>query len=212
MSTDTPRDGLVGVLLLAGRRDRAVAWVRRGTLPAYVVPGARWTGVVAAGSGEAGPPYDLGAPLLAGHPLPARLRPAIGLFVRGPVALVCVAEKGWRRPTRWVVWTPGEGPGALTRMPVARPEHLAAAAGFADDPAAAEAVRACLADAGGDAQTLVEDLATLLHLPLVEVCHGVSGAALPGAELVGPAPAAIAKFTKIVSEEKRLERELEEGL
>lgn len=200
-----------GVLLVRGRRDHVISWVRRGTLPVYVVPGEVWTGVIAAGPSQVGAPYDQGAPMLAGHPVAGRLRPAIGLFVHGDAALVCVAPKGWRRPTRWVAWTPGEGPSALPGLPLARADHVAAAAGF-EQPAAVETVRALLADTGGDALALVDDLATALELPFVEACRGVSGAALPGAELVGPASVAVEKFTKIVSEEKRLERELEEGL
>ena len=80
-------------------------------------------------------------------PVPARMRPAIGLVVRGGEAVVCVAARGWRSGRRWLAWSPGEGlvpPGGLPPL-AAQP---VAASGVAD-PGALDALRAVGSDVAG---------------------------------------------------------------
>ena len=229
------------MLLVRGRRDRVIRWVRRGTLPVYVVPpaghsavppprpaarprarrqasgrhlasGRGWTALVAAGPSRAMAPYRDGVAMLAAHPLRHDLRPAVGLFVDDGRAVVTCWPGRWRGGARWVVWTPGEGPGPVPGFPLARPTDLARAAGFARDQGAPGAIQDVLADPGGTAEEVLLDLAVLLGLPHAELVRGTSAADLPGAELVTPKDESVRRFDKVVSDEQRLDAEVEEGL
>ncbi|MCH8613211.1 hypothetical protein [Arsenicicoccus dermatophilus] len=201
-----------GLLLVRGRRDRVLRWVRRGTLPVYVVPGRPWTTLVPAGDSRTMAPYTGGVTMLAAHPLRVTLRPAIGLWLHdGRAVITC-----WRRRLRggqlWVQWTPGVGAARVPGMPLARPSDLAAVTGFRRNGAAPGAIRDLLADPGGTAEEMLTDLCLLLGLPHAEIIGGTSGASLPRAELVAPADASVAGFDKLVADEHRLATEVEEGL
>lgn len=76
------------MLLVRGRRDRVIRWVRRGTLPVHVLAGTPWTALAAAGPSRAMAPYRDGVAMLAAHPVRHDLRPAVGLFVDDGRAVV----------------------------------------------------------------------------------------------------------------------------
>lgn len=198
-------------MLVRGSRDRVAAWVRRGTVPCQVAGDDGWWGVVPAGPSRADDVSAATLPVIATRPVPQWLRPGVGLFVVDGRAVIAVAPRRWREPTRWLAWTPGVGRHPLPGLPVARPEAIVAAAGR-DVPGAARAVADLLAEPAGRPHEVVADLADLLGLPFASVCAGEDPSSLPGAELVAPTSRAVRGFVRTVEEERRLERELEEGL
>ncbi|WP_156188208.1 hypothetical protein [Arsenicicoccus sp. oral taxon 190] len=200
------------MLLVRGRREQVIRWVRRGTLPVHVVPGTPWTALVPAGPSRAAEPYADGVAMLAAHPVRLRLKPAVGLWVDGDRAVITCWPSRWRRGQRWVQWLPGEGPGPVTGFPLARPVDLAQATGFGRQEGAPGAIRDLLGDPGGTAADVLEDLAVLLGLPHAAVLRGKPAGDLPGAELVVPADEAVQRFEKVVTDEQRLDTEVEEGL
>lgn len=204
-----------GLLLLRGRKDHVARWVRRGTVPAYVVPAVTrhaWTVVVPAGPGRAMAPYGDGVAMLAAHPLRWFLRPSVGLWVDDGHALVTCWPGRWRGGARWVRWTPDVGARPLDGLSVARPSDIAKAAGYATHPGAVVAIHDLLSDVGGTPEDMLADLAVLLGLPHPEVVRGVSGSTITGAVLVTPAESAVQGFDKVVTDAQRLDTEVEEGL
>ncbi|MCH8627085.1 hypothetical protein MM440_04625 [Arsenicicoccus piscis] len=199
-----------GVLLLHAEPGAVVRWAGKGTLPVYVVPGERWTAAVPAGPARTRVPYDHGASVLAARPVPARRRPAIGLWTADERAVVSVHLPG-RSPSRWVVWTPGAGPDRVGALPVARSVDLVAAAGLVGSEAVG-GISALLRDSGGTASSLLHDLATALDLPCAAAVDGAAGSSFEGARLVQPSASAVARFNRVVGEDRQLRAELEEGL
>ena len=131
-----------GLLLIRAATSAVEVWAARGVVPVDVAPLEHgWVVVVpATGRTAVEPPYDDPVVLLVNRPVPARMRPAIGLVVRGGEAVVCVAARGWRSGRRWLAWSPGEGlvpPGGL---PLLSLPSLVAASGVAD-PGALDALR-----------------------------------------------------------------------
>ena len=70
-----------GLLLVRGDLPAVSAWVRRGVVPAAVVPLEGWTAVLPEEESFAEPPYTDGALLLAGRHVPRKLGPALGFWV-----------------------------------------------------------------------------------------------------------------------------------
>ncbi len=91
-----------GVLVTRGRADAVAAWAGRGLVPVHLVPFDGWTVLQPAGPSRGHPPYDDALEVLAGRPVPGRLRSAIGLFAVGgnavvtmhPLRLACRAALG----------------------------------------------------------------------------------------------------------------------
>ncbi len=167
-----------GLLLIRAATSAVEVWAARGVVPVDVAPLEHgWVVVVpATGRTAVEPPYDDPVVLLVNRPVPARMRPAIGLVVRGGEAVVCVAARGWRSGRRWLAWSPGEGlvpPGGL---PVLSLPSLVAASGVAD-PGALDALRAVGSDVAGAPRDFLVDLLAVLGLP--------GGPLLDGSALVG---------------------------
>lgn len=199
-----------GLLLLRGRADAAASWSRRGLVPVHVVPFPGWSAVVPAGPSVARPPYDDALVTLAGRPVAARLRGAIGLFAVRDMAVVTTQPSGWRATRRWLVWQPGAGVVRTPRLPAGRPEELVAVAGLRDRRAV-RSVAELLRDPAGDAAGLLTDLLTLLDLPGAALVDGTGTAAsVEGARLVEPAGHLVARFDSMVADDARLRAELEE--
>ena len=79
-----------------GRADAVAAWAGRGLVPVHLVPFDGWTVLQPAGPSRGHPPYDDALQVLAGRPVPGRLRSAIGLFAVGGNAVVTMHPYGWR--------------------------------------------------------------------------------------------------------------------
>ncbi len=103
-----------GMLVTRGRADAVAAWAARGLVPVHVVPFGDWTVVQPAGPSLGHAPYDDELQVLAGRPVPWRLRSTIGLFAVGGNAVVTMHPHGWRAVQRWVVWVPRQR-GGLAR-------------------------------------------------------------------------------------------------
>jgi hypothetical protein len=198
------------MLLLAGESDMVASWARRGLVPVHVVPLQRWTAVLPAGPSQAMPPYDDTFTTLAGRPVAARLRPALGLFEVDGNAVISVHLSGWRAAQRWFVWSPGEGVVQPRRLAAGRPADLVAAAGTRDK-AVRRGVRDKLVDGGGDALGLLGELLAMLALPGSDLLDGGQDpAAAPGWSMVEPGEQHVARFERIVHDEVRRRAELEE--
>lgn len=199
-----------GLLLVQATTAAVEVWAARGVVPVDVAPLEHgWVAVVpAAGSSAVEPPYDDPVALLVNRPVPARMRPAVGLVVRASEAVVSVAARGWRSGRRWLAWSPGEGlvpPGGL---PVLSLTSLVAAARVAD-PGALDALRAVGSDVAGTPRDFLVDLLAVLGLP--------GGPLLDGSALVGddercrrvfPDGRAVAGFEGAVHEERLWHEEL----
>ena len=195
-----------GLLLVSGPPGPVSGWVRRGLVACRVVPLGSWTALVPAEpSSRAEPPYDDAVSVLAGRPVPRRLRPALGFFVVAGRAVVTLQAKGWRTGVRWLVWEPGVGVVRLPGLEPARPGHLAPAAGA---HAAVREVAQAVADRSGDADRVLAELLRALRLPGKELL--LPGAATRG-QLVAPTPQAVERFDRRMSEQARHRAELEES-
>jgi hypothetical protein len=202
----------LGILLVHGGVDAAVAWAETGIAPLAVVPeDGRWTAVLpAAQTTAARRPYDDPVTVLLNRPVPHRLRPAVGIGVVGRRTVLCVTPGGWRAVRRWLVWQPGHGvvhPGGL---PVARLADVVAATGL-DEPGAVGELADVLHDPAGDARAVAADLLEVLRLP----GRGyLAGTTLPadafGAAVVAPSPARVKRFDKAVHDDISWRDEMEE--
>jgi hypothetical protein len=199
------------MLLFAGEPDSVASWARRGLVPVHVVPLDGWTAVLPAGPSRAMPPYNDTLKSFAGRPAASRLRPAIGFFVVDGNAVISVHRSGWRATQRWFVWSPGEGVVRPRRLSAGRPADLVAAAGTRD-AAARRGVRDILADGGGDASGLLDELLAMLALPGSDLLDGGQDpAAAPGSSIVEPGEQDVARFERTVNDEARHRAEMEKG-
>jgi hypothetical protein len=199
------------MLLFAGEPDSVASWARRGLVPVHVVPLDGWTAVLPAGPSRAMPPYNDTLKSFAGRPAASRLRPAIGFFVVDGNAVISVHRSGWRATQRWFVWSPGEGVVQPRRLSAGRPADLVAAAGTRD-AAARRGVRDILADGGGDASGLLDELLAMLALPGSDLLDGGQDpAAAPGSSIVEPGEQDVARFERTVNDEARHRAEMEKG-
>jgi hypothetical protein len=198
------------MLLMQGEPDSVASWARRGLVPVHVVPLDDWTAVLPAGPSHAMAPYDDTIKMLAGRPVPSRLRSAIGLFAVDGKAVISAQRCGWRATQRWFVWLPGEGVVQPRHLAAGRPADLAAAAG-ARDKSVRGSVRSILVDGGGDAQGVLGDLLSKLSLPGSDLLDGGQDpGSAAGSILVEPGEQHVARFERIVKDEARHRAELEE--
>jgi len=197
------------MLLLRGGPDAVSTWARRGLAPVHVVPLDGWTAVLPAGPSLVLPPYDDTTKILAGRHVASRLRSAIGFFALEGNAVVTVHPRGWRAIPRWFVWSPGRGVGRPRHLPAGRPGDLMTAAGIRDGAVRRE-IRDVLVESGGDANSVLGELMSLLSLPGSDLFEGaVDPTAAPGAALVEPGIQHVARFERIVSDQALHRAELE---
>ena len=198
-----------GVLVTRGRADAVAAWAGRGLVPVHLVPFDGWTVLQPAGPSRGHPPYDDALQVLAGRPVPGRLRSAIGLFAVGGNAVVTMHPYGWRAVQRWVVWVPRRGVVSPERLAAGRPGDLARTAGA--DRSATRAVVDALRDPSGDAYRVLADLCAALGLPGARLLDGRDRPQdMDGYRLVEPGSQHVARFHAAVTEDARLRAEMEE--
>lgn len=203
------RSTLPGLLLSRGAGGKVGAWVRRGTVPAYVLPTDGWCAVVPAGPSLAAAPYEDGLAMLTGRPVPPNLRPAIGFFVHDERAVVVLHGRGHRTPARWLVWTARSGAVVLPGHQPATPRDLLTAAGL--PPYARQEVVRVLRDRGGDPARMLGELLSALELPGRDLLAGSGVPLAQGAQLVSPSARAVDRFDRQVHEDRQIRAELEEG-
>jgi len=195
---------------MQGGPEPVASWAQRGLVPVHVVPLKGWTAVLPSGPSHAMAPYDDTLKAFAGRPVPARLRPAIGLFAIDGNAVISAHRSGWRAAQKWFVWVPGEGVVQPRQLVSGRPADLAAAAGTRVR-AARRRVRDVLVDSGGDALGVLGQLLAVMSLPGAHLLDGTQDpAAMAGSAVVEPGAQYIARFDKIISDEARHRAELEE--
>lgn len=200
-----------GMLLLRGEPEPVATWAERGLMPVHVVPLAGWTAVLTAGPSQAMAPYDDALKMLAGRPVPSRLRPAIGLFAVDDKAVISTQPAGWRATQKWFVWSPGEGVVQPEQLVAGRPADLVAVAGTRER-GARRLVRDILVDAGGDVRGLLSDVLDLLSLPGSDLLDGGQDPVTAHhCTTVEPDQECLARFEKIIGDEARHRAELEEG-
>ena len=153
---------------------------------------------------------DCTATTLAGLPVDSRLRSAIGLFAVDGNAVVTVHPAGWRAIQRWFLWSPGQGVTRAWHLNPGRPADLVAAAGIRDGRVRRD-VRDVLVEMGGDADSVLSDLMSLLSLPGSDLLDGgQDSATAQGSMLVEPDVGHIARFERVVSEQALHRAEQEE--
>ncbi len=195
-----------GLLLVRAKPGPLAAWVRRGLVACDVVPLGEWTALrPAEGSSRASAPYDDAIAVLAGRPLPLRLRAAIGFFVVEHRAVISLQPKGFRPSHRWLVWEPGTGPVRTPGLEVARPPDLVTAARARTSPAKLHQV---LKDDSGDAPALLRRLLDVLGLPGADLL--AAGDQHRG-QVVTPTAQAVARFESRMAEQAQHRAELEES-
>ena len=171
-----------------------------------VVPLAGWTGVCLAESrAHSAPPYDIGLEILAARPVPARHRPAIGLFVIDGCAVVTVQPRGWRLDQRWLVWEPGSGVRRTPDLPALPAGLVVDVAGARSRTTPAE-VNEHVGDTRGEPVDVLVGLMRLLGLPGEDLLRGGSDGS---GERVDPSPRSVATFDALVAEEDAHRWELE---
>ncbi|MGC5586078.1 hypothetical protein [Ornithinimicrobium sp. W1665] len=195
------------LLLLGGPRERVADWVGRSVVPLVWAPAGRWSLVVAVGGTRTGPPYDDGALLLAGRPVPGRTGPALGFFEVGGRAVVTLHTAGRRRGPGWVVWEPEVG---LVRPPgldLAGPGEIVRAAGC---PARSrEELVDLLHETRPRPVTMLQAVMATLGLPGPRLLQDPARAEdLPGAARHEPSGRQVTWFEDAVADSVRLRREL----
>ncbi|AKU16647.1 hypothetical protein [Luteipulveratus mongoliensis] len=200
---------LPGLLLLQGDAKRIGSWVARGTVPAYVVPVGGWTAVVPAGESAAKPPYDDGLTMLANRPIPHGFRAALGFFVLDKRAVVIAHRRGWRVIPRWFVWESGRGAVRVQGLSPMRVEDLLDVAGVASGESTG--VRSLMRSDEGQPMDLLRDLVDGLALPAGRLLAGSGVPTQEDAVLVTPDERDIARFERVVGEDRAIRAE-QEGL
>lgn len=195
------------LLLLGGPRERVTDWVSRSVVPLVVAPADRWTVAVAVDGPRTGPPYDDGALLMAGRPVPARTGPALGFFEIGGRAVITVHAVGRRRGPGWVVWEPGVG---LVRPPgldLAGPGEIVRLAGCPSRTR--EELVDLLHETRPRPVTMLQAVMATLSLPGPRLLQDPARAAeLPGASRHDPSARQVSWFEDAVADSVRLRREL----
>ncbi|GAA2738973.1 hypothetical protein GCM10009867_33140 [Pedococcus aerophilus] len=195
-----------GLLLVRAKPGSVASWVRRGLVACDVVPLGEWTALrPAERSSRASAPYDDAIAVLAGRPLPYRLRPALGFFVVDHRAVVSLQPKGFRPAHRWVVWEPETGPARTPGLEVARPPELVASA---RSRTSASEVHQVLKDDSGDAPRLLRRLLDVLALPGADLLDPSDH---PRGQVVTPTAQAVARFESRMAEQAQHRAELEEN-
>ncbi|HSP60344.1 MAG TPA: hypothetical protein VLO09_04725 [Ornithinimicrobium sp.] len=195
------------LLLMRGPRERVSDWVGRSVVPLVVAPAGRWTLAVAVGGPRTGPPYDDGALLLAGRPVPGRTAPALGFFEIDGRAVVTVHAPGRRRGPGWVVWEPEVG---LIRPPgldLAGPGEIVRLAGCPSQTR--EELVDLLHETRPRPVTMLQAVMATLGLPGPRFLQDPARAAdLPGAVRHDPSGKEVSWFEDAVADSVRLRREL----
>lgn len=200
-----------GLLLLRGSADVVASWAEGGLTTVRVVPlRDGWTAVVpVTPESAAPPPYDDPIGVLLARPVPHRMRPSLGVAVRGDQALVAATPARWRAVQRWIAWRPGTGLVRPAGLPSARLADLVHLAGT-QSPRAVAALAAIVHDPSGDAVGVLRDALDALELPggdllddpdIVSPQEGTETSARPGTHLVEPSPPRVAAFTRMVTED-----------
>lgn len=194
-----------GLLLLRGGLAEVAAWVRRGVVPAVVVPMEDWTAVLPGERSFAQEPYTDGALLLAGRHIPRKLGPALGFWIVQDRAVITVQTRG-RRGIRWVVWEPERGIITPPDLPVAGPVTLQRVAGAGTRGELVEILHELYIRP----DRLLAAVVAVLELPGARLLVDASGVAdLPGATSVLPAPREVGYFNDAVRDAVTLREELE---
>lgn len=195
------------LLLLRSDTHRVTAWLRRGSVPAYVAPVGGWTAVVPAGSqARSSAPYDESVTMLVGRPVPSGLRAALCFAVVDGRAVLVLHPPGWRAVPRWLIWQSGQGPTGPTPFPSVRPADLVAVAGISREDL--PRVEAVLRDADQSPDDLLRDLIDALGLPGVELLEDGAVRHASGAALVEPDERSVRRFEKVTGEERDIAEEL----
>lgn len=201
----TPQAGH-GLVLVRGGAAASARWVKRGLAAVRMVPLPGWTGVcLAEDRAMSVAPYDVGLEILAARRVPARHRPAIGLFVIDGCAVVTVQARGWRLEQRWLVWEPGAGVRRTPDLPALPAGLVVDVAGSRSRTSAAE-VTDHFADPQGEPLDVLVGLMRLLGLPGEELLRD---GADESHERIDPSPRSIAAFDALVAEESAHRTELE---
>lgn len=200
-----PADTLL--LLLRSDTHRVTAWLRRGSVPAYVVPVGGWSAVVPAGAeARSSAPYNKSVPMLANCPVPSGLRAALCFAVIDDRAVLVLHPPGWRAVPRWLLWQTGQGPSGPTPFPSVRPADLVSVAGIAREDL--PRVEAVLRDTAQSPEDLLHDLIDALGLPGAELLDGGAARHASGAALVEPDERSVRRFEKVTREERDIAEEL----
>lgn len=194
-----------GLLLLRGPVSEVSAWLRKGVVPATIVPVDGWTAVLPEARAYTDPPYADGMLLLAGRRVPRNLGPALGFWVIDGRAVITAQTKG-RRDIRWVVWEPEVGIVSPPGLPSAGPITLQRLAGGGSRSELVEILRELYVQP----DRLMAAVVSVLGLPGAKLLVDSGGAeGLPEAVSVLPAPKEIGYFNDAVHDAVRLRQELE---
>ncbi len=194
------------LVLLRDTRGSATAWARRGLGPVTVVPGLAWTLVVPAGPARSAAPYDDPMAVLAGRPVPRRLRPSACL-VAGPDRLALrVQGPSWRATSRWLVWTRGVGLSRVPDLEMAPPPLVARL--LAPTRESGARLTDVLAQDNRLPTQVGDELLECLALPGAGVLsRRVDPSGLPGAVLVEPEEHLVARFDAQARDEHQAAKE-----
>lgn len=191
---DRPESAGRGLVLVRGSAAASARWLRKGLVAVATHELDGWTGVtLAEGRARSAPPYDRGLEVLAARRIPARRRPAIGLFDIDGCAVITVQPRGWRAEQRWLVWKPGVG---LCRTPDLPPLPAGLVVATAGAKVQAGELTALLASPAGSPVELLTSVLTLLQLPGAELLRRPHGG-----ELVEPSRSIVRRFDELAADE-----------
>lgn len=197
------------LLLLRSDTHRVTAWLRRGSVPAYVVPVGGWSAVVPAGQqARTSAPYHEAVTMLIGRPVPSGLRAALGFAVVDDRAVLVVHPPGWRAVPRWLFWQTGTG-AAATHLPTLRAADLMRVSGIGREDLAR--VDAVIADRQALPVEMLRDLIDALGLPGGTMLGAEAAKHAPGAALVEPDDRAVRRFDRLTREERDLADEVNQS-
>lgn len=195
------------LLLLRSDTHRVTAWLRRGSVPAYVAPVGGWTAVVPAGDeARSSAPYDKSVPLLVNRPVPSGLRAAMCFAVVDRRAVLVLHPPGWRAVPRWLIWQPGHGAAGQTPFPDVRPDDLLQVAGVSRQEL--PVVEGVLRDTDLAPARMLRELIEALGLPGGELLEPGAAKHAAGAALVEPDERSVRRFEKVTREERDIAEEL----
>lgn len=181
---------------MRGSTAASARWLRKGLVAVATHELDGWTGVTLAEErARAAAPYDRGLEVLAARRVPARRRPAIGLFDIDGCAVITVQPRGWRAEQRWLVWKPGVGLCRTPQLP-ALPAGLVVATAGAGSRVRAADLTTLLSSTLGRPVDLLTSVVTLLHLPGAELLHRPHGG-----ELVEPSRSIVRRFDELAADE-----------
>lgn len=196
-----------GLVLVRGSAAASARWVRRGLAAVRVAPLQGWTGVcLAEDLALTAAPYDVGLEILAARRVPARHRPAVGLFVIDGCAVVTVQARGWRLEQRWLVWEPGTGVRRTPDLPALPAGLIVDVAGARLRTSPAE-VTEHFADPDGEPLDVLVGLMRILGLPGEDLLRDGADESY---ERIDPSPRSIAAFDALVAEESAHRTESEQ--